>query len=162
MTTYLVCEKDERFPFSAKPDSPEAVAIEIAVAIEHEYCEYQLVAYKADSNEALTARLCDRAIYELDLDSDTLNSWVEEGRLLSGGYEQLDLREEFFHACNDIERKMSDLRRICNNSSYFDGIDFDIDHYLDNAANEFFQDIEYSLQKKFTNLYQFKALASNA
>ena len=162
MTTYLVCEKDERYPFSANPDSPEAAAIEIAVAIEHEYCEYQLVAYKADSNEALTARLSDRAIYELDLDPNTLKSWVEEGRFISGGYEQLDLREEFFHACNDIDRKMSDLNRLCSDSMYFDGIDFDIDHYLDNAANEFFKDIEYSLQKRFTNLYQFKALASNA
>ena len=57
---------------------------------------------------------------------------------------------------------MSDLNRLCSDSSYFGDMDFDIDHYLDNAANEFFKDIEYSLQKRFTNLYQFKALASNA
>lgn len=162
MTTYLVCEKDERFPFSAKLDSPEAVAIEIAVAIEHEFCEYQLVAYEANSNEALTARLSDRAIYELDLDPNTLKSWVEEGRLLSGGYDQLDLREEFLHVCSNIDRKMSDLNRICSDSSYFGDMDFDIDSYLDSAANDFFRDIEYALQKRFTNLYQFKALASNA
>ena len=162
MTTYLVCEKDERFPFSAKLDSPEAVAIEIAVAIEREFCEYQLVAYEANSNEALAARLSDRAIYELDLDPDTLQSWVEEARLISDGYDQLDLRAEFLHVCSDIDRKMSDLNRICSDSSYFADIDFDIDSYLDNAANDFFRDIEYALQKRFTNLYQFKALASNA
>lgn len=57
MATYFVSEKDERFPFSENPDLPKAVAIEIGIAIE--YCEYQLAAYEADSNEALTARLSD-------------------------------------------------------------------------------------------------------
>ncbi|WP_068322701.1 hypothetical protein [Polynucleobacter yangtzensis] len=161
MTIYIVCEKDERFPVTIKPDSPEAVAIEIAVAIEHEYSEYQLVAYEEESGDALAARLADRALYALDLDQNTLKSWIEEGRLLSDGYSQLDLREEFFHVCNDIDRKMSDLSEICTKSDYFDDMVFDIDNYLDHAANEFFEDIEYLLQKKFTNLYQFKALASN-
>lgn len=162
MTTYIVCEKDERFPSVIKPDSPEAVAIEIAVEIEHEYAEYQLVAYEADSNEALAARLADLALYTLDLDQATIKSWIEEGRPLSNGYSQLDLREEFFHVCNDIDRKMSGLRDICRNSSNFEDMEFDMNNYLDHAASEFFEDIECSLQKKFTNLYQFKALASNA
>lgn len=161
MTTYLVCEKDEKQPFTKVTDSPEAIAIEIAVAIEHEYCEYQLAAYDAKSNEALIARLADKALYELDLDKSTMKSWIEEGRLLSEGYDQLDLREEFFHVCNDIDRKMSGLNRICRDSDYFDDMTFEMDNYLDNAANEFFQDIEYALQKKFTNLYQFKAVAQN-
>jgi hypothetical protein len=161
MTTYLVCERNELQPFNVAPDSPQAIAIEIAVAIEHEYCEYQLEAHEADSNDALLARLSDRAVYEIDIDTVSLKSWIEEGRLLCQGYDQLDLRDELFHACNDIDRKMGDLNRICRDSDYFDDLGFDMDNYLDNAANEFFQDVEYALQKKLTNLYQFKALASN-
>lgn len=162
MTTYLVCERDALRPFTATYDSPESIAIEIAVAIEHEYSENELSAYEASSNEALVARLADKALYELDLDEHLANIWNEEARPLLNGYNSLDLRDEFFHACNDMDRKMSELNRMCRDSENFDDVNFDLDNYLDNAATEFFNDIEYLLQKKFTNLFSFKAVAPNS
>lgn len=162
MPTYLVCQRDALHPFNAQYDSPEAIAIEIAIAIEHAYCENELSAYEASSHEALMARLADKALYELKLDESLIHAWSQEARAILHGYDNLNLQDEFFHTCNDIDRKTSKLSQICEESNYFDGIDFDIDKYLDKATTEYFNDIEYFLQKKFTNLFSFKALASNA
>ena len=162
MFTYLVCERDELRPFVTRFDSPESIAIEIAVAIEHEYAQNQLAAYEASSNNALVARLADKALFEVDLDENLIKVWQEQARPLVQGFDSLDLRDEFYHACNDLDRKLSDLNRICQDSNYFDDVEFDMDSYLDSAATAFFGDIEYLLEKKLINIYSFKAVAQNS
>ena len=159
MTKYLIFNNDVGAGKSNKPGSPEAVACDIARAVDMYDSDIDdYIAYSADMPEATFEVLKKLPIYSIELTKEKIDSWNNDALRI---FEQI---ENFKQNVEDSRESLSDtVQALASDARYselFNEVDFESQINFDDAFDSMLQRTEYVFSKTIKVMFGIKRVNS--
>ena len=159
MTKYLIFSNDLSTGKRNKPGTPEAVACDIARAVDMDESEIDdYIAYSADIPEATLEVLKRLPIYSIELTKGKIDSWNNDALRI---FEQI---ENFKQNVEDSRESLSDaVQALASDARYselFNEVDFESQITFDGVFDSMVQRSEYIFSKTIKIMFGIKRVSS--
>jgi hypothetical protein len=159
MAKYLIFSNDLSTGKRNKPGTPEAVACDIARAVDMDESEIDdYIAYTADMPEATLEVLKRLPIYSIELTKGKIDSWNNDALRI---FEQI---ENFKQNVEDSRESLSDaVQALASDARYselFNEVDFESQINFDDAFDSMVQRTEYVFSKTIKVMFGIKRVNS--
>ena len=159
MTKYLIFNNDVCTGKSNKPGSPEAVACDIARAVDMDESEIDdYIAYSADIPEATLEVLKRLPIYSIELTKGKIDSWNNDALRI---FEQIEnLKQNVEDSRESLSDAVQALASDARYSELFNEVDFESQITFDGVFDSMVQRAEYIFSKTIKVMFGIKRVNS--
>lgn len=114
------------------------------------------IAFEDDTAQATLARYANRVMFSIEYDDERKKIWEQEARPLLKKFAQLSFKDYYSEAVNLLNESLKEIDFIVCRSDHFNEVNSEVDTYIDNALDEYFNDNEEALYESLREIFSYE------